>query len=1313
MDRRDFIKNTVLCSTGLMLFSSDIFSNNSLDSQVDILAKYFQHPPDSARPWCFWMWMNGNITKDGITADLETMKKIGIGGVINFNSAVGIPRGEVDYASDEWMECTAHAIREANRLGIEFSLHNSPGYSGCGGPWVTPEMSMQQLVWQEVFIKNTDKIDQFLPKPYAKFDYYKDAFVLAYPSLPCETILMKDALKSLFINGEKVDVSLLMDKNPETKIRLESGSILLEFAENFTARAISLFRKAEIPHDLFDGPRDHPPQFKVEYSMNNIDFQVIGMIRCPELREMDTPAVLSFEAVSAKYFRLTASVPTWISDIEFYNAPRLAGWSGKTNFTHGDSSGETPFIEKEYLIDSKSVLNISSKMTADGRLVWQAPTKKNWTILRIGHTSTGEECAAHPEAGKGLEIDKFSKEALQFHFDHFLDKFIERVKPFVGKSFKGILVDSWEAGKQNWTTHFPAEFRQRKQYDIIQWLPALMGKVVDSTEQTERFLWDVNKVQADLLADNFYGHYQHLCHQRGLSFYAEPYGDGNLDSLQIGQHLDITMSEFWTRYIYGSDNYSKLAVSAAHIYGKRIVAAEAFTAMPATAKWTDYPYSLKAEGDYFFSLGVNRLVFHTFVHQPYFTGFPGMTMGPFGTHFDRNNTWTNQAYGWTDYLKRCQYLLQQGLTVSDICYFKGDNPESGVPDIYKIIPTGFKGDVIGTKALHQRVSIKNGIISLPDGVTYQLCIMANLTKILPETLARLIALVEAGMTLIVTNKPSKLYGLKAQYNTLIDDFYGDLDGNKIQERKLGKGKILWNHAIKTVLNQLSILPDFEYLAENSGAAIHYIHKRIVDCDIYFVANHKRQREKITCTFRITDRQAEIWNAETGEITEALFYQFTEDGRTQIAVDLAPASSVFVVFSNKKKLSKFTNILKDGKVISGITINQKTNYHTVTNNFSVALWCKPDTFAHNGRSMLFHASEGELLFGKSHAICALSAGQNGVIIYERSRGVAQEIFFAEQSLSGWTYLVLVYANGKPKLFINGKEVISSIVSPKTENNIIHAGLETPAHVEQFASYFEGNYTQPILFERVLNQDEIAASYQKGLPNSTLPSEVKLSRTPKGKLKALFFENGSYALTSKNTKKILGNIQGCRIIELSNNWELQFLKDSEISPIVLPKLMSLHKHENFEIKHFAGTVTYRKNINLSKDDLAIDKRLFLHLGRVEVIAEVSVNMKKVALLWKEPFMTDITDVVKIGKNELIIQVTTLMPNRLVGDEYLPVENEYSKHYFIKKLPEWYVNNQEKLGKRKLFSVWKTHKKTDPLLESGLLGDVKLFFAIEKSV
>lgn len=256
----------------------------------------------------------------------------------------------------------------------------------------------------------------------------------------------------------------------------------------------------------------------------------------------------------------------------------------------------------------------------------------------------------------------------------------------------------WEAGKQNWTPGFETAFQQYTQYSITPWLPALTGRVVGSVEETERFLWDVRKTQAHLLAENFYGHFSKLCHDRGLEFYAEPYGDGNFDSLEVSKHLDITMSEFWTRYIYGSDVISKQAASAAHVYGKKIVAAESYTAMPATSKWTDYPYSLKAEGDYFYTLGVNRLTFHVFVHQPYMTGKPGMTMGPFGMHIDRNNTWTEQAHAWTKVLQRTQYVLQQGLAVADICYFKGDNPESGIPDIYNQLPAGYAGDVCQSTA---------------------------------------------------------------------------------------------------------------------------------------------------------------------------------------------------------------------------------------------------------------------------------------------------------------------------------------------------------------------------------------------------------------------------------------------------------------------------------------------------------------------------------------------------------------------------------------------------------------------------------------
>jgi len=1322
MLRRTFFKNIAVGSAGIILIPSIVkgagqSSNDQLLPDWNQMEKLFLDPPDSSRPWVFWMWMNGNITKEGITLDLEAMKRMGIGGAICFNSAVGIPRGPVDYAGEAWMDATEHAIKEAERLGLQISIHNSPGYSGSGGPWVTPEMSMQQLVWTEMQVKNQQTIELKLPQPFARMGYYCDAFVLAYPSLAVENGLMREKLMRFVADGHEVDKEILFDGNSETKIRLEPGTgqsstLLMEFPDPFEARSITITRKAEIPHDLFDGPRDHPPRFDLEKSDNGIDFVTLASFNCPELRAMDTPAMQNFKATKSKYYRLVTSNPTWISGVELHSAPRLAGWPGKTSCTHGNSGGNEADMDDLLVVDPNSVIDLTSFMNREGFLKWIAPSTGNWTIVRIGHTTTGEEPAAHPDAGKGLEIDKFRKEALDFHFENFSVPLVNRLQKYIGKSFVGFTTDSWEAGKQNWTINFPHEFEKRRKYKLSPWLLAMTGRIIGSVDQTDRFLWDARKTQTELLSTNYYGHWQAWCHKNGLQYHAEPYGDGNLDSLEIGQHLNVPMAEFWTRYIYGSDVTSKQAASLAHVYGKPVTAAEAYTGMPTTSKWTDYPYSLKAEGDWFYTLGINRLVFHTFVHQPYTTGFPGMTMGPFGTHFDRNNTWTEQAHGWTDHIRRAQYLLQQGLTVADVCYFKGDEPQSGVTDIYPFMPDGIVGDVVGRDALFSRFSILDGKIVLPDGMSYRLCVMANLQSILPDTLRRLKELVEQGMTLVVNSKPEWSLGLSGadeEVKKLADQLYGKLDGTHIKQVQVGAGKLFWGIPLQELIQQLSIAPDFLYSAENQDAMIHYTHKILGDTEFYFVANHRRRKENIVCSFRTGYRQPEIWNSETGEISSASSFE-TLNGRLQMPLELSPAGSVFIILRKKAEKGFIRKVTKDGVVLFANQAFDKPDavrFADVVNNFSISLWAKPDTFAHGGRSMLFYPSEGEVVYGSGHVVCGLGAGQNGIFVYENSRGKGRNVLTYTGQLQGWTHLILTYEQGVPVLFVNGKKVANG----KASGNIVHPGLETPVSNDQFTTSFEGNFTKPELYRAVLNLKEVDILCQKGLPELKLlsPATFKINKT--GKLVACFLQNGTYELVKSSGVKEKINVISCGERVPVGSWKVRFPKESGApEQIELPELVSLMKHDDFNIRHFSGTCTYLHQLNLASTDFTKGRKFLLDLGRVEVIAKVIVNGKEAGIYWKEPFVADITKLVKPGGNDLKVEVTNLWPNRLIGDEHLPVENEYSKDRFITKLPDWYVKNQHKPGNRITFAVWHNLEKTDPLLESGLLGPVKLILGEE---
>lgn len=1322
-DRRDFLKNTVLTSTGLLVLPLLSFDEKKpKDPAEGELEKNFLHPPAQARPQAFWMWMNGHVTKKGISLDLEAMKEMGLAGVFLFNTNIGIPKGPVEYGSPQWRNLFLHALKEAERLGLELFFHNSPGFSSTGGAKVSPELSMQQLVWSEMMVKGGSLINQKLPQPFTKLGYYRDAMVVAFPSLPVERKSMMNHIVQLTVNGEERDKSLLQATNPNNFLLLEpsyDGQAILQlrFDEPFEARAVSITRPPEPPQSVYDPAYDHPPMVVLESSEDGTIFKTVCNVPMPLIRYIDAPGTQSFPAVTALYFRLLFSCKTRLTGFSLHGSPRLAGWPGKLNFTETDLHPNNQDIDDSLCIDPKSVVDLAKNLQSDGRLVWNVP-KGDWTILRIGHTCTGTRNVASPDGAEGLEIDKFSKEAVAAYFRLYLDALIKEAKGFIPTTLKGILVDSYEVGKQNWTADLPIEFEQRRGYNMASFAPALTGRIVESISSTEIFLHDVRSTAADLVAENYYGAFHKRCAAQGLRFYAQPNGDGVFDSLQVGQYLDAGLSEFWVRNVPGTLNVCKQAVSIAHGYGRKTVAAEAFTGMPRTSRWTEYPFSLKSQGDYLYSFGINRFVLHLFVHQPYTTGFPGMTMGPYGTHFDRNNTWRKAAKAWVHYLTRTQYILQQGLPVADVLYFKGEEPASGIPDVNYVnppVPKTLNGDVIGPDVLLNRISILNNIIVLPNGMQYRLLILAPLQNISLPVLQKLKSLVAAGMRLIVTTKPTDLPGRATEKNTsalmtLVAELWGDLDGKKLIERSFGNGRLYWNKPLADILQENNIKPDFEFTSDNSDAAIHYTHRRIDDADVYFVSNHLRRRESIVCTFRTAGKQPEIWNAETGEIFNATLYAF-EGGRTRVPLAMEPAGSLFIVFRKKTKdFAYHTLLFNDSVLLSANNFSVKSNgadYPTVTNNFTVLLWAKPDVPADHPKGVLIFPPEGEIVYGNGHAACGLSAGQNGIRIFEREKGAnhsARGVLNCLQSLEGWTHLALRYQEGAPSLFVNGRLVCVA----KASGKIVHPGLGTTPTDEFFSAAFEGNSTKPLLVAEALSNDAVAKFFQQGLPPTENPFPATLSETRQGTLKVLLWQNGRYEIKSdKETKTITAT--KCEIIPLEALWQVRFPPASGAPTVPLEKLISLHRHSHFDVKHFSGTATYQAEFLFSKK-MFEGRRVLLDLGRVEVVAEVILNEKVLGTVWKEPYCLDATKAIRLGKNTLIVRVSNLWPNRMIGDTYLPEEISRDENGFAAKFPDWYLQNKPKPGGRKTFSAWNDFKKTDPLLESGLLGPVRLVLGVE---
>ena len=763
-------------------------------SKADDLADRFRSPPDAARPWVYWMVMDGNFGPGGITEDLEAMKRVGIGGLIFMEVDVGIPRGPVAFMSPRWRQHFLHANQEAARLGLEITMPASPGWTGSGGPWVKPEQSMQKLVASELVLSGPARFTGQLPQPKSVAGYYRDVAVLAFPV-------------------------------PDTELRIE----------NIEEKA--LYRRGHFSSEP----------------------GVAAMIREP----------VSYHEPSTKQV-----------------------------------------IAKDRIVD------LSGRLDAGGQMVWDVPPGR-WTVLRLGHTSTGATTRPAPEPGLGLECDKLDKSALDAHYRDFLGKLLSDLGPLTGKSLTALHIDSWEMGPQNWTARFPEEFRDRRGYALRPYLPVLTGRVVDSLEVSERFLWDLRQTVLELIAENHAGHLAELAHRSGLRLSIEPYDGTPCDDMTYGSRADVPMGEFW-RDTFTTWFSCREAASIAHVQGKRVVPAEAFTSGDGE-RWQADPASLKALGDRAFCEGINRLVIHRYAHQPWLDRWPGMTMGPYGIHFERTQTWWELSPAWITYLSRCQYLLQRGLSVADLCYLAPEaspqvfQPSSKSADSLMTELAGYKLDGCTPEALLSRMSVKDGLLILPDGMSYRALVLPRVPSMTPRLLRKIKALVQEGATVIgarPVRSPSlsDLPNCDEQVRRLANELWGQSSSTtEIVERSVGKGRIFTGagiqpspgqnggelypdeHVMRQILDRIGVTPDLE-----ADRNLRFAHRRDGGGDIYFVANPDPTTARAICRFRLTGKQPELWDPVTGQTRPAEAFR-QEKGQTIIPLELPPSASLFVLF----------------------------------------------------------------------------------------------------------------------------------------------------------------------------------------------------------------------------------------------------------------------------------------------------------------------------------------------------------------------------------------------------------------------------------
>jgi hypothetical protein len=842
------------------------------------LSQQFVNPPDSARPQVWWHWASGNVSNAGITADMEAWKKEGIGGGTIANIGV-LPEGPEPFLSPQWWGSVKHAVTEANRLGLQLGFFNCEGWSSSGGPWITPDIAMQMVVWSETRVSGPRTVSVNLPQPFTRLGFYRDIAVVAFPTPASDDgpslVDMKPVVTGA--DGQVVDASFMYDGDAATSVTVPSSPdgnpyLQFEFGQPFTAASLK----------LLPGPTWIGSSFDLQVSDDGQSFRTVRSFGIPGnmTDSMGTQWLTTgtFPPVTGRYFRLVFHGGGTMTIADF----NLGGQA---------SANPTP-------IPLKSVVNLTSLMDASGKLQWNAPDG-SWTVMRFGYTPTGVHNHPVTKYGDGLECDKLSKAALLTHFNDFVYKVIDAAGPLAGKSLVYSLIDSYECGDQNWTPLMSGEFQTHNGYSIHPWLPALAGRVIESPESTQRFQEDFQQTIADLWSTNYYGYFAQLLHKRGLKGSVEAYGNGGFDNLESAGLNDMPMSEFW--FGNSSDgNCAKQASSAAHTYGRPIVGAESFTSGD---QFNFYPANMKIEGDWIFSNGVNRYYFHSYCQQMYTDGRkPGVVWGN-GIHFTRNLTWWDQASAWLKYVARCQYMLQQGKFAADVLSFEGEGVQhfDGDPRPLKNLPPGYDYDGLDVQLLLKSLSVKNGMLTLPSGMQYRLLALPNQTMMSPAVLRRIRDLVRAG-AVVFGPKPVRSFGLDKhtqsdmEVKQIANQMWGSIDGKKMISHKFGKGRIFWTgdfNKLQPVLNDIKLLPDFAYTASDSQ--VRFLHRRVNYSDVYFVCNQEPIRVDTLCTFRVKGRLPEIWNPESGAIEPAPVWKATPDGRTAIPISFGPAESIFVVF----------------------------------------------------------------------------------------------------------------------------------------------------------------------------------------------------------------------------------------------------------------------------------------------------------------------------------------------------------------------------------------------------------------------------------
>ena len=876
----------------------------------------FSKPSKVYRPQTWFHYIGGNVSNKGIKADLEAIANAGISGIQLFHGQFGGPwpgvNPQIACLSPLWDDAVKYTAEECRRLGLSFTMQNCPGWAMSGGPWIKPSNAMRNLEWSRTDIDGGSIVSMNLPVPQPSSEPwrdYKDITVLAFPTPLGDT---ESPLKPKLVKSNHPDLAWMdcltgkLDK-PVNLPPTTNGNpnwIEVTFPDEIAIRTVEFSSVNSFNHEWCYEPG---VTVKVEAVFVNGQTREILHTPLPQSNwQDDSPISLACDEVEGiKTYRISIvnQHPMALGSLRLLSAARKNNWESEASWTLRSivRAGEHPKQSSATFVDPLKILDITGEMDNQGNMKWNAPSGK-WTILRIGHVNAGMKNGPAPPEGTGWECDKLSESGSNAQFDGYLGRLTKKGGPINGL-LDGMLMDSWECKTQTWTSNMEEEFKRVSGYELRKWLPAIFGYVVGDHETTTRFLRDWRATINDLFTNKFYGRMAKLAKDNGLTIaYETAAGDVfPADILEYYKYADTPMCEFWhhsSETFVGSLNFKpiKPTVSAARLYGKPRIAAEAFTSFELT--WDEHLSDLKETANINCVEGVTHLVFHTYTHNPR-TDFlpPGTSFGAgIGTPFLRGQTWWKYMPEFTTYLARCTYLLERGKPVSDVLWYLGDEINHK-PDQHAPFPEGFKYDYCNPDVLLNRLTVRNGMLITPEGINYRVLWLPDVPRMLPQTLEKLLALVREGAT-IIGNAPKGLATLtgageaQKRFDTSVSALWGNTTESGI--RNVGKGKVVSGMTLSTALDKLEIEPDV------TGGNALWLHRKTEGADWYYVCAPKGCGFNGSLDFRNTGN-VEIWDPLTGTVTSVV--SIKSDNRTQVSLDLPQAGSCFVVFRKTGNAAK--------------------------------------------------------------------------------------------------------------------------------------------------------------------------------------------------------------------------------------------------------------------------------------------------------------------------------------------------------------------------------------------------------------------------